>query len=338
VSTSKKQVVKDQTVTNYSGKFDIGESISVGLGTFRAGAIQLSGGNGVGGNVAPTGDVTLDSTALMLNYNLTENVSFLGGITQNSLKDGNVTTLAGSYDVSGATETGYLFGAAYSIPEIALKAEITYQPKTKFATKTAFAPSQAMICGAVALNGGDCANLTSANAQIRTGTQLAYDGAEAALTDNASATSLSLPETFAVNFQTGIATDTLLTASYRQASWGQSQIKISAPATAAIETQFADSEAYSIGIGRKFSEALSGSLTYSKEGGGSSTSKSLFTVSNGSEAISIGLQYKLENMTVSGGISKRNVGDVTVTDAAAGQMIYKGNSVTAMGVKIAFAF
>ena len=84
--------------------------------------------------------------------------------------------------------------------------------------------------------------------------------------------------------------------------------------------------------------SFSASLTYSKEEGSSSTSTSLFTVSNGSEAVSIGLQYKLDIITVSGGISRRNVGDVTVTDPAAGQMIYTGNSVTAMGVKIAFAF
>jgi len=124
-STSKKQVVKDQTVTNYSGKFDIGDSLSVGLGTFRAGAIQLSGGNGDGGNLAPTGDVDLDSTAMLLSYELNQNVSFLGGLTQNSLKDGNVTTLAGSYDVAGTTNLGYVIGAAYSVPEIALRAEIT---------------------------------------------------------------------------------------------------------------------------------------------------------------------------------------------------------------------
>ena len=46
-------------------------------------------------------------------------------------------------------------------------------------------------------------------------------------------------------------------------------------------------------------------------------------------------------MTISGGISQRNVGDVVV-NAAVGpvtrQMTYTGNTVTAMGVKIAFAF
>jgi len=185
-----------------------------------------------------------------------------------------------------------------------------------------------MICGAVELGGGDCDNLESDIPSVADATQDAYDNAQEQLTDSTSSTNLSLPDTFAINFQTGIAADTLLTASYRKASWGKSQITIAAPATASIETEFSDSEAYSIGVGRKFSESLSGSITYSKEQGGKSTSTSLFSVSNGSEAISIGLQYKQENMTISGGISQRNVGDITVTDATAGQMIYKGNSVT----------
>lgn len=42
-------------------------------------------------------------------------------------------------------------------------------------------------------------------------------------------------------------------------------------------------------------------------------------------------------MTISAGISQRNVGDVTVNHAA-GSMKYAGNSVTSMGLKIAFAF
>jgi hypothetical protein len=309
-ASSKKQVVKDQTVTNFSGKFDISESLSFGIHTYRSGAIQLSGGNEApalangfaGGNIAPTGDVDLDSTALMVNYALTDNVSVLGGVTQNNLKDGNVTTLAGSYDIVGKSEMGYVVGAAYSVPEIALRAELLYQPKATISTTVTY--------------GG------------------AFPGTA----------ELSLPDTYALSFQTGIAADTLLLASYRKANWGKAQIAVKVPANALlnIDTSFKDSEAYSVGIGRRFSDALSGSITYSKEQGTSATSTSLFSVSNGSDAISIGLQYKRDNMTISGGISQRNVGDMTVNATVAAntvrQMQYTGNSVTAMGLKIAFAF
>jgi len=304
---TKRAVVKDQTVTNYAAKFDAGDSLSFGLNTYRSGAIQLDGGNAAAPvyNLAPTGDVDLDTTALMVKYNLNDSISLLGGITQNTLKDGNVTTLAGSYGISGTSEQGYIMGLAYSIPEIALRAELTYQPKTTFNTTTNYGPN----------------------------------------VNPASATTLALPETFALSFQTGIAADTLLTASYRKANWSKSQISVTvAPGSLAnINTEFSDSVAYSIGIGRKFTENLSGSITYSKEEGSSSTATSLFTVSNGSEAISIGLQYKRDNMTISGGVSQRNVGDVTVDPGLPGAlaghtMKYTGNSVTATGLKVSFSF
>ena len=325
---SKKQVVKDQTVANFGAKFDVSEAISIGLGTYRTGSIQLDGGNGTLGNLAPTGDVDMNTMAFMARYTLNENMSFVGGLTQNSLGNGNVTTLAGSYDITGENSVGYIAGLAYSIPEIALRAELTYQPKVNFTTATAYTPSAAAVCGAIAPL--DCANLTSDAT-----TAAAYAGAEAVMTTTASDTTLSLPDRLAFNFQTGIAENTLLTASYRKASWGKSQINVAAPV--AITTEFSDSEAYSIGVGRKFSDSLSGSITYSKEEGSSSTSTSLFTVSNGSEAISLGVRYTRDNMNISAGVSQRNVGDVTV-NSSVGTMKYTGNSVTTMGVKIAFAF
>ena len=106
-AASKKQVVKDQTVTNLAGKFDVGDSLSIGFSTFRSGAVQLSGGNGSAANLTPIADIKLETTALLLNYQLNDNLSLMGGMTNNSLKDSTVQTLAGSYTIPGATEQGY---------------------------------------------------------------------------------------------------------------------------------------------------------------------------------------------------------------------------------------
>ena len=333
-AASSRDVVKDQTVTNIATKFNVGENLSFGLSTYRSGSIQLDGGNGLNGNIAPTADVNLDSTAMMAIYNLNGNFSFVGGVTQNNIGDGNVTTLGGSYAVSSTSKMGYLIGVAYSMPEIALRAELTYQPQTKFATTTAFAPSDAVVCAQMAPL--DCSD--PANALAYAGTNNAITAAGAA-----SVTNLSLPDTIAFNFQTGIAKDTLMTASYRKSSWGKAQINIAAPV--AITTNFDDAVSYSLGIGRKFTDSLSGSITYSKEESTGSTSTSLFSVSDGSEAISIGLQYKQDNMAISGGISQRKVGDMTVDPGfvapnplAGSTMNYSGNTVTAMGLKVSFSF
>ena len=346
-TSSKKDVVKDQTVTNVTAKFDVGESLSFGLGTYRAGSIQLSGGNeapnpGVhyGGNLAPTADVDLNTTAILGRYQLNENLSFIGGVTQNNIGDGNVTTLAGSYGISGTSSMGYIGGVAYSIPDIALRAELTYQPKTDFTTNASFTPSAYGVGGVMtkaaehqtAVDGGGVAS----DYPLAALSGLDATQMNAYLAETTNKTTLSLPETVALNFQTGIAENTLLTASYRKASWSKSQINVAAKI--AIGTEFEDSEAYTVGIARRFSDKLSASLTYSKEEGSSKPAKSLFTVSNGSEAVSLGLRYTHENMNISAGISQRNVGDVTVNDPNAGTMKYTGNTVTSMGVKIAFAF
>jgi len=131
----KVDTVKDQKVTNIGFKMDAG-LVDVGLYTYRSGAIQLSGGNTFGGNYAPQGDVDINSTTLMIKYDVNENVSLIGGVTQNNLTSGNVSTIKGSYEIDSASSTGYVVGAAYAIPEIALRAEVLYQPKSKMTTST----------------------------------------------------------------------------------------------------------------------------------------------------------------------------------------------------------
>ena len=333
-TSSKKQVVADQTVVNFAAKYDFNDSVSFGLATYRSGSIQLSGGNGQDLNLTPTADVDLNSMALLSRYNLNDNLSFIGGITQNNVRGGNVSTLGGSYDVASTSELGYVAGLAYSIPDIALRAELTYQPKTKLSTTTGFTPSALTVGASMAAIAATPGHpLQGADAQT----------VSAAISDTAATTNLALPDTFAFNFQTGIADNTLLTASYRKASWGDAQINIDA--AAAIATEFDDSESYSIGVARRFTEHFSASLTYSQEEGSSAPATSLFTVSNGSEAISLGLRYTRDNMIISGGISQRSVGDVTVDPGFAAPnpyanmgMRYTGNSVTSVGVKVAFTF
>ena len=68
-----------------------------------------------------------------------------------------------------------------------------------------------------------------------------------------------------LEFETGIAKDTLLYGSIHQSSWGSAQVKL---AGTQIST-FSDSDTYNIGVGRKFSDKLSGSFSYTTEAGSS---------------------------------------------------------------------
>ena len=308
--------VKDQQVTNIGIKMDFGQ-IDVGLYTYRSGAIQLSGGNNRAGNYAPSGDVEINSVTLMAAYNVNCNMSFLGGVTNNQLTTGNVTTIKGSYNVTGSSSTGYVLGGAYSIPQIAFRAEVLYQPKSTTNTTTNYDATDGL-----------------------------YDAAKLTINGNKD-TEVSRPEMLSINLQSGIATDTLMFASYHSAKWKDARVFIDGtqipnanPALAVdprINESFGDSEKFLIGVGRKFSDTLSGSLSYSKEEGGGDTATSLFTFSNGTETLSAGLRYTIDNMDISFGVSHSQLGDVSV-NGGLGNIVYEGNTVTAMCLKIAFAF
>jgi long-subunit fatty acid transport protein len=295
----------------------------------------------------------------MASYDLNENISFLGGITQNNLTSGNVTTIKGGYDVKSGSSTGYVVGAAYSIPDIAFRAEVLYQPKSKISTKTsydgssqsAFSAGALQVVGeqaaAAAIAGGatDPAIIQAAVAAALASPTAAGAVALASSTANGLNgdydTEVSRPETLSINLQSGIATDTLILASYHRAKWSAAPVVIDVSAADTVNPKinetFSDSEKFTVGIGRKFSEKLSGSLSYSKEKGDGDRATSLFTFSNGRETLSAGLRYTVDNMDITFGVSRSQLGDVSV-DGGAGDIVYAGNSVTAMGVKVAFAF
>lgn len=154
---------------------------------------------------------------------------------------------------------------------------------------------------------------------------------------------LVVPEATTVNFQTGIAKDTLLMASAHKVSWGEGQITVLGPVPQLnIGSAFADTTSYSLGLGRKLSEATSASLTYSWEKGAGATSTSAFTMSNGSQTLSAGVSHKIGAMTISAGLSYTKAGDVTVGVPVPGlgtlSSAYTGNSVKAFGVKVGYSF
>jgi long-chain fatty acid transport protein len=99
-------------------------------------------------------------------------------------------------------------------------------------------------------------------------------------------TEVSRPESLKINVQSGIGADTSLFASYHRAKWSGAPVLVDVASAAGglvdpkIDETFDDSEKFSIGVGRKFSERLSGSLSYSKEEGIGADATSLFTFSN----------------------------------------------------------
>ena len=308
----KVKTLKDQSVANGELKFETGK-LDVGLVSFRSGAIQMSGDSDAtfAGSYAPSVNANLNTLALIAKYSIGQNIDVLGGIQQNTLSDFNLTSVFGSYDISSKSNISYIAGAAYSIPDIALRAEILVQPGSEISTSGEFTGS--------------------------------------ALTFNQSGkvqATLKTPQTITFNFQTGIAANTLIMGSIHHAKWGSAQttatVATPIPAVndaAAVTSAFGDTTKYTIGLGRKFSDKVSGSLSYTHEAGSGATSESVFTMSNGSRALSVGMKYSLENFDVSFGASRTMFGDVTVNPGS-GQpdLVYSGNTATTFGLKLSTKF
>ena len=334
------KMAKDQTRTTLGFKQQFGD-FDVGLSRYMSGAIQLDGQNtdatlnppgcdattlAAAANVAqigycsvvPSADVEATSLALMARYRINENMSVLGGLNRYSVSDANVTTLSGYYVVSG-DEMAPVAGAAYENKEIALRVELLVQVETDMALTAASSVAAAVPTTAV------------------------------------SGATMVIPQTMTLNFQSGIAEDTLLFGSIHKADWDTAQIAIPentaginpAGGTLTVDdvgSSFSSRTAYSVGVGRKINETLSVLGSYSTEDGGGATSNDPFTLTDGSQTVGLGVRYSQDNMTISGGYSYTKVGDVTVThltDAGAPSGLtaaYTDNKVTGFGLKIGFSF
>lgn len=328
------KMAKDQTRTAIGFKTQLGD-FDIGLSNYMSGAIQLDGqattaqpnctallkaaNNFTLCSVVPSADVEVKSLALMGRYRINDNMSVLGGVNRYSVSGATVTTMAAHYAVSG-DEIAPVVGAAYENKEIALRVELLVQAETD-----------------VALTAGSSV-------------------ASAVPTVTVPNSTMVIPQTMTLNFQSGIAEDTLLFGSIHKADWDSAQISIPAianginpttgaanQAVSAVSSSFSTKTAYSVGVGRKINESFSALGSYSTEAGGGATSADPFTLTDGSQTLGLGVRYTKDNMTITGGYSYTKVGDVTVTFPMTNPhpsmtATYANNKVTGLGLKIGFSF
>jgi long-chain fatty acid transport protein len=217
-----------------------------------------------------------------------------------------------TYSIDSASASSLIASAAYEMPEIAMRAELVYE-------------------GSAKMNFDHTLSANPVNATASGGT-------------------LNIPQATTLNFQTGIAEGTLLFGTIRNVAWGSSQVSATTSSSGYdISSEFENTTKYNIGIGRKFSGALSGSLSYTQEAASSSTSTSGFTLTDGYRSVGAGIKYTMENINLSLGYSYVMPGDVTVThnftagDPRLGggnstQTVYKNSTIQGLGVKIGVNF
>ncbi len=267
-------------------------------------------GSALGGTIAKADSKTLTALA---RYKFTDRISVYGGVRSQKAQ-GNIT-LSGlaygglnGYNVNLAEDrsTGYVVGAAYEIPEIALRVALTYNSAIthEFATRET-------LRGAV-VNPG-------------------------------STTEVETPESINLDFQTGIAADTLLFGSIRHAKWSDTIISpqfFRGATGGGSLTEIDDATSYTLGIGRKLTENFSASVSLGYEGGGKDDLVSPLAPSNGNKSIAIGGKYTMEQITISGGVRYTKLGDArpeTGTPDTA-RASFRDNKAVSVGLRVGFNF
>lgn len=144
------------------------------------------------------------------------------------------------------------------------------------------------------------------------------------------------PESFNLEFQTGIAANTLLFGSVRHAKWGGASLE-STPVAGGAATNWVnfrdDSTSYTLGVGRKLNDKLSLALTLGYEGAGTRPGNTPLAPTNGYKSIGLGASYNVsDSLKVTGGVQYIKPGNQTV-----GPVDFSGDAV-AVGVKFAYSF
>jgi long-subunit fatty acid transport protein len=309
-------------------KFDANENLSFALIFDRPYGADVEYGPGSTLLSGTKAEASTTAITALAKYKLNENFSVYGGI-RSQTAEGDIRLQGLSYSVfstyqvnlSKSTATGYVVGAAYEKPEIALRVAFTYN--SEITHKMTATESGLNLTGLI---GSDALNQTGA-IEVKT------------------------PESFNLEFQTGVAEDTLLFGSIRHVKHSQFRVDPTGfvaatgllnpadPSPGLIGLE--DTTTYRLGVGRRFSDKFAGSVSVAHEAGGSDDLVSPLAPSNGFTQLSIAGSYDINEKTkFSAGVSHTWLGDARpetgFPDVA--QANFTGNNAWAFGAKIAFKF
>lgn len=240
----------------------------------------------------------------ILRYKFNENVSVHAGLRYQSFEASATVPFVAGYAATGQKDwsVGYLAGVAYERSDIALRVALTYY------------------------SGIDHDLATTETGPV----------------PGTSTTSFETPQAVNLDFQTGIAEDTLLFGSIRWVEWSNFRI---APVGYGIATgggalvSFAnDTTTYNIGVGRRFNENWSGaiSLGYEKENGGFSSN---LGPTDGNISLGLGGTYTNGNVKVTGGVRYIKIGNAQTTlGGGVPASNFSGNKAIGAGIRIGYSF
>ncbi len=246
--------------------------------------------------LAPTA-AELNSYAItgILRYKIDENFSVHGGLRGQQINADIVLPNGTSVALDDSMAFGYLVGAAYERPDIAMRVALTYFSEVEHTFDTT------------------TAGVFEEELEVTT------------------------PQAVNLDFQTGIAADTLLFGSVRWAEYSVVEV-IPTPVGVSI-TDLDDGFTYNIGVGRRFTDEFSASISASLDTKGDDDLVSPLSPTNGNRSVGIAGQYRFnENVTLSGGVRYIMIGDATAAPSDMPLAEFEENDAIAVGFKIGYNF
>ena len=302
-ATATGEVAPNYSFTNVGFRTNVSDNFAIGIIQEKPFGANVDYTAGAAGStyVGLKAKVDSSSTTLLTSYDM-DNVTVYGGLKNQSLSASATNPLVAAYTITSTADSslGYVFGAAIENPETAMRLALTYHSKVNH----------------------DIAIVEN------------YTGISA----TASTLKVTTPESFNIDFQTGIAANTLLFGTIRQAKWSQMSLcpaQYKAAATVCLKEFKNDVTSYTLGVGRKFSDHWSGAFTYGREASNDDKVSAL-SPTNGYNKMGLGVTYTGEQAVVTLGMQKINNGNVAKTTAVAFDMSNNTTLVTAL--KVGFKF
>ena len=247
-----------------------------------------------GGVTGSNAEIKSTAVTGILRYKVTDAVSVYGGLKVENAS-GKVTLFNG-YTMTTSTEKdlGYVVGAAYEKPDIALRVALTYE-------------SAITHDFSVTENGSPSRSFAT-----------------------------EVPQALTLDFQSGIAKDTLVFGSIMWSEWSKWHVRPDYYNSVIHDeiTGFSnDVITYELGIGRKINDNLSvfARIGYEKSDG---EEASRLSPTDGRRSFGIGGSWTHDKMKITGGVEYVRLGDAV--DASGTR--FSGNDAVGVGVNVAFTF
>jgi long-chain fatty acid transport protein len=243
--------------------------------------------------------VSSNAVTGVLRYKLDNGISFHGGLRAQQLEGSVALPFAGNYTLDLAGDTGFGYLAGVAYERPDIALRVSLTYNSEIDHSFASVDSTA-------------GNVT---------------------------TSTSTPESWNLEFQSGVAANTLVFGSIRYTPWGD--FKLPAAGLGGLNiASLSNSTDYTLGVGRKLNDTWSISAVFGQSGGGTAATASALSPTGGNKSLALAAVYTNDAYKVTTGVRYTKLGDTTATVGAAQTPVasFSDNSAVSVGVSVAYKF